>query len=101
MTVRLSLPATAALTAVIMAQSPLPPTVQVPPASPHAAAGVNYADVTAAAGLATFRHVSGSPEKSYLLETTGSGVAMADLDRAGLRPVVAVERAQQRALAGA
>ena len=29
------------------------------------------------------------------------GVAMADLDRAGLRPVVAVERAQQGALAGA
>ena len=67
---------------VLLAQSP--PTVNVPPASPHAAANVGYADVTAAAGLTGFRHVSGSPEKSYLLETAGSGVAMADFDGDGL-----------------
>ncbi len=77
----LSLAVIAAGTA-LLAQSP--PTVAVPPASPHAAANVSYADVTAAAGLAGFRHVSGSPEKSYLLETTGSGVAMADFDGDGL-----------------
>jgi hypothetical protein len=67
---------------VLLAQSP--PTVNVPAASPHAAANVSYADVTAAAGLTGFRHVSGSPEKSYLLETTGSGAAMADFDGDGL-----------------
>ena len=68
----------------LLAQSPAPPTVSVPPASPHAAASVNYVDVTAAAGLAGFRHVSGSPEKTYVIETTGSGVAMADFDGDGL-----------------
>ncbi len=102
MTVRLSLPVTVVLTAVILAQSPPPPTVQVPPASPHAAAGVNYADVTAAAGLATFRHVSGSPEKAYLLETTGSGVAMADFDSDGLVDIYLVNGSTiDRVLSGA
>src|SRR5262245_6755324 len=67
---------------VLLAQSP--PTINVPAASPNAAANVSYADVTAAAGLAVFRHVSGSPEKSYLLETAGSGVAMTDFDGDGL-----------------
>ena len=61
-----------------------PPTVQVPPASPHAAPGVTYTDVTQRAGLAGFRHLSGAPEKRYLIETTGSGVAMLDLNGDGL-----------------
>jgi hypothetical protein len=68
--------------AVLTAQSP--PTTLVPPASPHAAANVSYVDVTTAAGLAGFQHVSGSAEKGYLIETTGSGVAMADVDNDGL-----------------
>ena len=53
--------------AVLLAQSPAPPTVSVPPASPDAAAGVNYVDVTAVAGLAGFRHVSGTHEKTYVI----------------------------------
>jgi enediyne biosynthesis protein E4 len=68
--------------AVLFAQQ-LPPTRQVPPASANAAPGVSYADVTEAAGLAGFRHVSGAPEKNYLIETTGSGVAVVDYDNDG------------------
>ena len=60
-----------------------PPTRAVPPASPNAARGVSFEDVTARAGLGTFRHQSGSPDKSYIIEALGSGVAMLDLDADG------------------
>jgi hypothetical protein len=72
-----------AAVAVTTAQPP-PPTRLVPPASPNAARGVSFEDVTARAGLAAFRHVAGSPEKDYILEALGSGVAMIDLDGDGL-----------------
>ena len=61
-----------------------PPTTQIPPASPHAAPGVSYADITASSGLAAFRHVSGGADKRYLIEATGSGVATWDFDNDGL-----------------
>jgi hypothetical protein len=64
-------------------QQPVPPTRQVPAAPPGAAPGVHFADVTAAAGLSGFRHVSGGAEKDYILETTGSGVALLDFDGDG------------------
>jgi len=62
----------------------VPPTKRTPPASPNAAAGVTYRDHTTAAGLASFRHISGSPEKNYIIEATGSGVALWDFDNDGL-----------------
>jgi hypothetical protein len=71
----------AAMTAVLQDTAP---TVAVPPASANAAATVHFADVTAAAGLGSFQHVSGSPDKSYIFEATGSGVAMWDYDGDGL-----------------
>jgi hypothetical protein len=74
----------------ITAAQVLPPTRAVPPASPHAARGVSFADVTARAGLATFRHVSGSAEKAYILEALGSGVAMLDLNGDGLLDIYLV-----------
>ena len=61
-----------------------PPTRDVPAASAHAAHDVHFADITAAAGLSGFRHVSGSPEKNYVIEVTGSGVAAFDYDGDGL-----------------
>ena len=73
----------AAVSGVVLAAQSSPTTL-VPPASPHAAPNVSYADVTTAAGLAGFRHVSGTADKAYLIETTGSGVAMADFDNDGL-----------------
>jgi hypothetical protein len=46
-------------------------------------APVIFADVTRAAGLDKFHHVSGTHEKSTILETPGSGVALLDYDNDG------------------
>jgi len=46
-------------------------------------APVVFSDITLAAGLDKFRHVSGTPEKSAILETPGSGVALLDYDNDG------------------
>ena len=54
-----------------------------PPPSPHAAPGVTFRDVTASAGIAGFKHVSGGAEKNYIIEGTGSGVAFWDFDNDG------------------
>jgi len=70
-----------------LAQQAVPPTRLIPAASPNAAANVRFADVTAEAGLSGFRHVSGSAEKNYIIETTGSGVALWDFDSDGLLDV--------------
>ena len=64
-----------------------PPTTRVPPASPHAASGVHYEDVTDGAGLAGFRDLSGSLRKDYIIEVSGSGAAMFDYDGDGLADV--------------
>ncbi len=71
------------LAAATLAQQGAPPTRVVPPASTNAAPGVTFVDMTAAAGLSTFRHVSGSPEKPYVIEVAGSGVAVWDFDGDG------------------
>src|SRR6266849_177243 len=59
------------------------PTLAVPPPSPYATKGVSFEDITAASGLARFRHVAGSLSKPYLPDTTGSGVALFDYDNDG------------------
>ena len=67
------------------AQQPAP---HQPPAGPQglqAPAGGIYRDVTAAAGI-TFRHVS-APEKKYIVESMGGGVALLDYDGDGLLDV--------------
>jgi enediyne biosynthesis protein E4 len=68
---------------VLAQQKRLPPTIQAPGPSPHAASGVSFTDVTGEAGLGGFRHLSGSPAKDYLIETTGSGCAFLDYDNDG------------------
>jgi hypothetical protein len=73
-----------AVAAVLLAQQGPPPTRTVPPASANAARSVSFADVTAEAGLASFSHVSGSSDKPYIFEVTGSGVAVWDFDGDGL-----------------
>src|SRR6476620_8370947 len=75
---------------VVLAQQAVPPTRQVPPASRDAAANVRFADVTAESGLAAFRHVSGSADKNYIIEVTGSGVALLDFDGDGLLDIYLV-----------
>jgi hypothetical protein len=77
----LLLPGLSMLAGLVLVQ---PATTQVPPASAHAARGVSYADITTAAGLAGFHHVSGSADKRYIIEATGSGVATFDFDNDGL-----------------
>src|SRR5262245_44139575 len=79
----------AALAATVAAQD-LPPTKAIPAASPHAAEGVRYVDVTDGAGLNAFHHVSGSPDKNYVIEVTGSGVATIDYDGDGLQDIYLV-----------
>ncbi|MBK5297735.1 MAG: CRTAC1 family protein [Vicinamibacteria bacterium] len=71
------------LAAATLAQQGEPPTRVVPPPSPNAAPAVSFVDVTAQAGLSAFRHVSGSPEKDYIPEATGSGVGVSDFDGDG------------------
>ncbi len=78
------------LGASVPARQAMPPTRQVPAASPNAASGVRFADVTAESGLGEFRHVSGGPEKNYIIEVTGSGVALWDFDGDGLLDVYLV-----------
>ena len=81
-------------------QKKLPLTIQPPGPSIHAAAGVTFTDVTGAAGLADFRHVSGSPGKDYLIETTGSGCAFLDYDNDGWLDIYLVNGASLDALRG-
>ena len=42
-----------------------------------------FQDVTQKAGLAGWRHVMGTPEKQFIIETVGSGVALLDYDNDG------------------
>ena len=77
------------------------PTVAAPPPSPHAAAGVTFADVTASAGLDSFRHRAGSDLKPYLPETLGSGVALLDYDNDGWLDVYLVNSLSEDARRGA
>jgi len=44
---------------------------------------VIFQDVAAAAGLTSWTHRMGSPEKNFIIETVGSGVALLDYDNDG------------------
>src|SRR5215470_7713250 len=79
-------------------QKKLPPTILPPGPSIHAATGVSFTDVTGAAGLAGFRHLSGGPGKDYLIETTGSGCAFLDYDNDGWLDIYLVNGATLDAL---
>jgi hypothetical protein len=46
-------------------------------------APVFFSDISRAAGLQKFHHVSGTPDKATILETPGSGVALLDYDKDG------------------
>ncbi len=60
-----------------------PPTAGVTGPVAAAAPGVSFTDVTRAAGVASFRQISGTAAKDYILEATGSGVALVDYDNDG------------------
>jgi enediyne biosynthesis protein E4 len=42
-----------------------------------------FMDIAVKAGLTTWSHTMGTPQKNYILETTGSGVALLDYDNDG------------------
>jgi len=84
----------------LTAQRPVPPTVAAPAPSTDAAPGVSYRDVTGASGLSLFRQVSGGAAKDYILEATGSGVALVDYDGDGWLDVYLVNGSTWAALDG-
>ena len=77
-----------------------PPTLAIPPKSPHAARDVNYEDITVSSGLSRFRHVAGNPLKPYIPETTGSGVALLDYNNDGWLDIYLVNGLSEEARKG-
>ncbi len=61
---------------------------------------VVFQDVTKAAGLASWRHVMGTPQKKYILETDGSGVGLIDYDNDGWLDIYMVNGSTYDALTG-
>jgi len=61
---------------------------------------VVFADVTKAAGLGNWRHVMGGPEKTFILESNGSGVALLDYDNDGWLDIYLVNGSTFKALDG-
>jgi enediyne biosynthesis protein E4 len=59
-----------------------------------------FQDVSARAGLTTWRHSGGTPEKGYILETLGSGVALIDFDNDGWLDIYLVNSESYPALMG-
>ena len=61
---------------------------------------VVFQDIAAKAGLTTFHHQVGTAEKSYIIETLGSGVALLDYDNDGWLDIYLVNGSTADALAG-
>jgi len=61
---------------------------------------VVFQDVTKAAGLDIWRHVMGGPEKTFILESNGSGVALLDYDKDGWLDIYLVNGSTFNALDG-
>ena len=59
-----------------------------------------YQDVSKKSGLTVWRHRMGNPEKNYILETTGSGVAMLDYDHDGWIDIYLVNGSTYEAMDG-
>jgi hypothetical protein len=51
---------------------------------------VRFTDITKASGVSSFTHVSGGAAKDYIIEATGSGVALWDFDNDGLLDIYLV-----------
>lgn len=59
-----------------------------------------FQDVAEKAGLAKWHHLMGTPEKSYIIETVGSGVGLIDYDNDGWLDIYLVNGSTYDALAG-
>lgn len=63
-------------------------------------APVIFEDITKSTGLATFHMRSGTPEKKYILEMPGAGVAIFDYDNDGWPDIYLVNASTYLAMAG-
>jgi hypothetical protein len=61
---------------------------------------VVFQDITQSSGLGSWRHVMGTPEKKYILETDGSGVGLIDYDNDGWLDIYLVNGSTYKALDG-
>ncbi|HEY4358047.1 MAG TPA: CRTAC1 family protein [Acidobacteriaceae bacterium] len=61
---------------------------------------VVFQDIAKQAGLTSWKHVMGLPDKRYILETIGSGVALVDYDNDGWLDIYLVNGSTQDALNG-
>jgi enediyne biosynthesis protein E4 len=61
---------------------------------------VVFQDVTRDAGLSGWRHVMGGPEKTFILESNGSGIGLIDYDNDGWLDIYMVNGSTFSALAG-
>jgi hypothetical protein len=61
---------------------------------------VIFKDIAEKAGLTIWRHTMGTPAKNYILETTGSGVALLDYDNDGWLDIYMVNGSTFEALNG-
>lgn len=59
-----------------------------------------FEDVSAKAGLTAWHHTMGTAEKTFILETTGSGVALLDYDKDGWLDIYLVNGSTYEAMAG-
>jgi enediyne biosynthesis protein E4 len=59
-----------------------------------------FQDIAEKAGLTTWRHVMGTPEKKFILETVGSGVALLDYDNDGWLDIYLVNGSTYEAESG-
>jgi hypothetical protein len=59
-----------------------------------------FKDIADKAGLTVWHHTMGTPEKNYILETTGSGVALLDYDNDGWLDIYMVNGSTFDALSG-
>ncbi len=61
---------------------------------------VMFKDITKQAGLSGWRHVMGTPEKNFIVETNGSGVCLLDYDNDGWLDIYLVNGSTFNALDG-
>jgi enediyne biosynthesis protein E4 len=59
-----------------------------------------FEDIAAKAGLTTWKHTMGTPEKHFIIETNGSGVGLIDYDNDGWLDIYLVNGSTADALAG-
>ncbi len=61
---------------------------------------VVFQDISEKAGLSRWRHVMGTPEDTYIIETVGSGVALLDYDNDGWLDIYLVNGSTYDAVSG-